>query len=143
MDIEGSCHCGNLKYALSWPGSQVEIPGRACGCEFCTKHGGVWTSHPEAILKYSVSDPNQISIYQFGTGTADFHICKRCGVPPFVISEIACVRYAVVNTNTFDTPDSLEFIVSDTNFENETVDTRLERRISKWIKNIQKIESRA
>ena len=50
MRITGSCHCGNISFVLDWQPEPTEIPARACSCSFCTKHGGVWTSHPGAVL---------------------------------------------------------------------------------------------
>jgi hypothetical protein len=62
---------------------------RACvRCTFCTKHGGVWTSHPESRLAVKVADEALVSRYEFGTRTATFHVCARCGVPAFVTSDI-------------------------------------------------------
>jgi len=47
-----------------------DIPARACGCTFCVKHGGVWTSHPRATLRARVSDAGMVARYAFGTETA-------------------------------------------------------------------------
>ena len=88
MLINGSCHCGNISFTLEWEPEPTEIPARACDCSFCTKHGGVWTSNPRGVLRVTVRDPAQRRPYQFGTRTADFHICTRCGVVPVVTSYI-------------------------------------------------------
>jgi hypothetical protein len=73
--IAVGCHCGNLRLELKWPVGAEEMPARACGCSFCTKHGGIWTSHPAAQLMLHITDPAKATQYRFGTGTADFHIC--------------------------------------------------------------------
>jgi hypothetical protein len=78
--IHGKCHCGNISFSLAWEPDPAEIPARACGCSFCTKHGGVWTSNPNGALKVAVKDPSLVSRYAFGTRTAEFHTCTRCGV---------------------------------------------------------------
>ena len=72
MRIEGKCHCGNIRYAIEWPGDGTEITVRACGCTFCLKHGGSWTSHRDAELHGEVRNASLVSKYRFGTGTADF-----------------------------------------------------------------------
>ena len=100
MLIRGSCHCGNIRFEVQWPDSTDPIGVRACGCDFCQKHGGVWTSHPHASLDVFVEDPGRVSHYRFGTRTAEFHVCADCGVPPVVTSEIDGEVYAVVNSNT-------------------------------------------
>jgi hypothetical protein len=133
MRIDGRCHCGNISFELDWPGDGAEIPARACGCTFCTKHGGVWTSHPRASLAVTIDDPKLCSRYAFGTRTADFHVCARCGVVPVVTSEIEGKAYAVVNVNAFENvaPEKLRKAPAD--FEGEASDARLARRVRYWI----------
>ena len=70
MLISGSCHCGNVSFTLDWQPDPTEIPARACGCSFCTKHGGVWTSCPTGHLRIRVRRPERVAAYEFGTRTA-------------------------------------------------------------------------
>jgi hypothetical protein len=136
MRIEGKCHCGNIRYALDWPGDGAAIATRVCGCTFCTKHGGNWTSHRDATLAAEVRDPGLVSKYRFGTATADFHVCARCGVVPLVTSEIDGRLYAVVNANTFQGVDPSVFVRTPTSFNGEGTGERLERRARNWIRNV-------
>jgi len=107
---------------------------RACGCSFCRKHGGVYTSHPGGKLAARIERASQAERYRFGTETADFHICRACGVVPFVTSEIDGTLYAVVNVNSFEGDDELDS--SPTDFDGETVATRLARRRRNWIPEV-------
>ncbi|RUL76008.1 hypothetical protein EKH80_09815 [Dyella choica] len=136
MLITGSCHCGNIAYSLDWAPDPKEIPARACTCTFCTKHGGVWTAYPAGCLKIRVKDPAQVSRYAFGTETADFHICKRCGVVPLVTSSIDGQDYAVVNVNTFENVDASMLQRSSSNLDGENTGDRLARRKRNWIANV-------
>ena len=52
--IDGACHCGNLRFTLHWPVPEGSIAVRACSCTFCRKHGGVYTSHPNARLEVRI-----------------------------------------------------------------------------------------
>lgn len=135
--IEGACHCGNIRFVLSWPKSAAEIPVRKCSCSFCQKHRGAWTSHPDSELSAKIDDPSSVSKYNFGTKTADFFVCHKCGVVPFVISEIDSNAYAVVNVNAFNAAGSFSFSSSITNFDGEGTGDRLERRKRNWIANVQ------
>ena len=133
MLIQGRCHCGNIAFDLDWAGDSPPIPARACGCTFCTKHGGVWTSNPRATLAVVVRDPARVSRYAFGTRTATFHVCATCGSVPMVTSEIDGRLYAVVNVNVFENVDPAQLQRASADFEGEGVDARLTRRQRNWI----------
>lgn len=134
--IDGRCHCGNIRFVLSWPVAEGSIPVRACSCSFCTKHGGVYTSHPDAEVDVRIEDVQQVQRYRFGTATADFHICRTCGVVPIVTSRIDGTLYAVVNVNSFEGVDPSELNSSVTDFDGETTDDRLARRQRNWIPKV-------
>ena len=136
MLIAGKCHCGNIRYTLEWPAAQRGIPIRACGCTFCTAHGGKWTSHHDARLIAQLEDTSRVSQYRFGTRTADFYVCTRCGAVPFVTSAIDGTVYAVVNVNTFENMDRTLFVESSTNFDGEGTGERLDRRKRNWIPDV-------
>jgi hypothetical protein len=136
MLIDGKCHCGNIAFELEWKGKSPEIPARACSCSFCVKHGGVWTSNPESRLVVIIRDDSLVSKYAFGSWTATFHICSRCGAVPLVTSEIANHLYAVVNVNVLENvhPSWLRRVAA--NFEGEDVESRLTRRQRHWIADV-------
>ena len=136
MLIYGSCHCGNLAFDLAWEPDPADIPARACGCSFCVKHGGVWTSHPRGKLIVHVGNPRAVTTYAFGTHTALFHICTRCGVPAVVTSDIDGRTYAVVNVNTFDNVDPAMLRRSPASFDGEAEGERLARRQRNWIADV-------
>ncbi|GLQ93390.1 GFA family protein [Dyella acidisoli] len=136
MLIAGSCHCGNITYTLDWSPDPTEIPARACTCTFCSKHGGVWTSYPAGSLKVKVKDVQLVSRYAFGTETADFYVCKQCGVAPLVTSLIDERLYAVVNVNTFENVDASLLRRSSSTLDGENTDDRLARRKRNWIADV-------
>ncbi|HTD29049.1 MAG TPA: hypothetical protein VK660_06625 [Xanthomonadaceae bacterium] len=136
MRITGKCHCGNIAFSLDWPGESPEIPARACDCTFCVKHGGVWTSNPGAALVATINDRALVSSYAFGTRTATFHVCSRCGTVPFATCEIDNRVYAVVNVNTFENVDQSSFRKSAASLEGEDVTSRLARRKRNWIVDV-------
>ena len=143
MLISGSCHCKNISFALTWEPEPKEIPARACDCSFCTKHGGVWTSCATGRLEVTVRDPLLVSKYAFGTRTAEFHICTRCGNVPVVTSRIQGHLYAVVNVNVFEgVPPSLLKRAA-ASFQEEREEVRLARRTRNWIASVKFVESEA
>lgn len=136
MLIHGRCHCGNVSFRLQWTPAPTGIPARACGCSFCRKHGGVWTSCPTGSLDVVIHDPALHSRYAFGTGTADFHVCARCGAVPVVTSTIEGRAYAVVNVNTLEGVDPALLRHAPVSFDGEEVGDRLARRKRGWIPNV-------
>jgi hypothetical protein len=143
MLIPGSCHCGNIAFQLLWEPEPTEIPARACTCSFCTKHGGVWTSCPTGRLVVTVADAANVTRYAFGTGTAQFHICARCGVVPVVTSEIDAKTYAVVSVNAFQGIDRMLLKHASATFDAEDESSRLARRKRNWIPHVQFTRSNA
>ena len=130
--ISGRCHCGNINYQFDWPGDEPQIPVRACGCTYCQKHGAIWTSHPDGKLELNITEPQNVQRYQFGHHTATFHICGACGIVVIASCEMDQATYSVVNVNTFENVDPLEFERGDTNFEGENKTERLARRRRNW-----------
>ena len=143
MLIRGSCHCGNISFALTWEPVPLEIPARACACSFCSKHGGVWTSTPNGSLSVQVREPALVSKYAFGTRTAEFHICSRCGIVPVVTSQIDGQLYAVVSVNALDGVEPSLLRRATANFDGETEEVRLARRKRNWIPSVRYVESGA
>lgn len=141
MLIHGKCHCGNIAFSLTWEPSPAEIPARVCTCSFCTKHGGVWTSNPSGALEIVVKDPSLVSKYAFGTRTAEFLICARCGIVPVVTSRIDDHLYAGVSVNAFEGVDQSLLSRASASFDDEGIESRLARRKRSWIANVKYIES--
>ena len=142
MLIHAKCHCANIAFSLDWEGDTPEISARACGCTFCNKHGGVWTSNPNGKLAIRIRDAAKVSKYEFGTRTATFHVCAQCGGVPFVTSRIADHLYAVVNVNMFDNVDPARLRRGAADFESEDIDARLARRKRNWIADVEISEGR-
>jgi len=140
MLIHGQCHCGNIAFSLTWEPDPARIPARACTCSFCSKHGGVWTSNPQGALRIAVENASLVSRYEFGTETAQFHVCTRCGVVPLVTSRIEDRLYAVVSVNALEGIDAALLDRAPSNVEGEDKDFRLARRQRNWIADVAFVE---
>ena len=77
-----------------------------------------------------------MSKYAFGTRTADFHTCSRCGIVPVVTSTIDGHVYAVVSVNAFNNVDRAMVRRAPVTFEGESTETRLGRRTKGWIADV-------
>lgn len=136
MRIRGRCHCGNISFGLDWEPDPVEIPARSCDCTFCVKHGGTWTSYPAGKLEVAIEDAALVSRYEFGTKTATFHVCARCGIVPVVTSELDGRTYAVVSVKAFENVDPAMLRPGPVSFDGEGVESRLARRKRNWISDV-------
>ena len=130
--IAGGCHCGAVRFEFyrTKPGSQISV--RACGCGFCQKHRGVWTSDPEGGFRLKLVKPEIAHQYRWGTKTAVAHVCQTCGVVPITTCSMGSRRYAVLNIHTFDDVDPKRFIEHPTDFGDETTEDRMARRKQSW-----------
>ena len=137
MRISGSCHCGNITFSLDWRPEPAEIPARACSCSFCLKHGGLWTSCPTGSLRITIRQPGLVSRYSFGTRTAEFHVCSRCGVVPVVTSRIDGRLYAVVSVNAFQDVNPVLLKRAAAKYDGESESARLARRKLNWIADVE------
>jgi hypothetical protein len=135
----GGCHCGALRYDLDWPAGEA-MPARRCHCGYCTRFEGTWTSSPRASLRLRCP-PDATRRYRFGTRTADFVGCARCGVVVAALGEHDGRRIAVVNVRSLDAYSTLGFVPSDSDFDAESRDERLARRARRWIGRVEVSEA--
>ena len=90
--------------------------------------------HPARALR--IADPADATRYRFGTGTADFHVCRACGAVPAVTCALEGRTYAVVNVNCLEGVDPTRLDRVPTDFEGEAVADRLARRRARWIADV-------
>jgi hypothetical protein len=90
-------------------------------------------SDPEGVLEVRADDWSLVERYRFGTRTCDFLICRRCGVFIAAVAEMSEGVRAVVNANCLD--DRGRFTLAPTmhEFQGETIDNRLSRRVANWM----------
>ncbi len=140
-DHTGSCHCGNIRFVFKTRTEPGRLGARRCGCTFCRKHGGVWTSDSNGALRVSIADSSLLSRYAFGTETAEFYVCARCGVAPLVVSEIDGASYAVVSVNALDDRSAFSASESPSDFSGENTGSRLARRKKNWIPDVSHVST--
>jgi hypothetical protein len=127
----GACHCGNLSLRLDSDKTPLELGLRTDTCSFCTKHQALYTADPGGELTLVAGDESRIERYHFGTKTAEFIICRTCGV--FVAAYMAEPPLGVVNVNVLE--QRAEFLANTlqvADLDGEPVADRLARRCAKW-----------
>ena len=91
---------------------------------------------PVSTLIVNIGDPALVSKYAFGTRSATFHVCGRCGIVPLVTSEIDDRLYAVVNVNVLEDVDPERLRRAPMSFEGDDMASRLARRKRNWIADV-------
>jgi hypothetical protein len=131
-DHRGGCHCGNLRLSLRLSQMPAETRLRACGCSFCRAHNTRTTGDPSGSVDIHAADWSLVERYRFGTGTAEFLICKRCGVYIGAIGETASGTRAVINTNCLDDRAAFTRQPDPVDHDGEATGDRLVRRAANW-----------
>jgi hypothetical protein len=87
---------------------------------------------PHGSVKIWAEDWSLVEPYRFGSGTAEFLICRRCGVYIGAVGETAAGIRAVINTTCLD--DRAAFIGQPipVDHDGEATDDRLARRSANW-----------
>ena len=129
---EGACHCGAVGYVLRTSLPPKAWTLRACQCTFCRAHAVVTTSDPDGSLEFVVSDPGALNRYRFGLHTADFLICRNCGVYIGALMEGAQGRFGIVNLHALRA-SAIELSVSSArDYGAESAGERNARRERQW-----------
>ena len=76
----GGCHCGNIGVRLQLSRAPEHMPLRSCSCSFCRSHGTRTVSDRDGCVEIAATDWSLVERYQFGSRTADYMLCRRCGV---------------------------------------------------------------
>ena len=133
---KGGCHCGNLRIALRLTESAHDIRTRACGCSFCRGHATCTVSDPLGAVEVWASDWSLVESYRFGSRTADFLICRRCGIYIGATCETPSGARAVINTRCLETRAAFTRPPAPTDHDGETTADRIARRAANWTPTI-------
>ncbi|MHA3980478.1 GFA family protein [Halovulum sp. GXIMD14794] len=77
MKLNGSCHCGAVRFTAEIPEGLASA--RRCDCSFCAMRGAVAVTAPLDGLKVT-QGADKLTLYTFNTGVAQHHFCSVCGI---------------------------------------------------------------
>lgn len=132
LTFEGGCHCGALGFSFqtSLPASEWSL--RACQCSFCRARGARTTSDPAGRLSFQANDTKALQRYRFGLKTADFLLCRDCGVYIGAQIETARGAFGIINTLALTPwPQGLPAAAA-ADYATESASERIERREQRW-----------
>jgi hypothetical protein len=104
---------------------------RACQCSFCRSHGARTTSDPEGSARFVISDHTKLNRYRFGLHSADFLVCRNCGVYVAAVVVTARGPLATLNVNVLRPPVDVP-VATAISYEEETPQQKLARREQRW-----------
>ncbi len=130
--FEGGCHCGNLAYVFRASAGLNVLGLRACVCTFCRSHGARTTSDPRGTVHLSVRDGEKLHRYGFGLKSADFLLCRDCGVYIGALINDGSRMWITINANSFREKPPLDFPLTAHEYGAEDLSSRMARRKQKW-----------
>lgn len=133
MFRSGGCHCGNITVQLRLSQPPETMPLRSCSCSFCRSHGTRTISDRDGLAEIAAADPSQVERYRFGSRTADYLLCRRCGVYIGAVCETSSGLRAVINVNCLDDRAAFTQPPAAPNYDGEATDARLDRRSTNWM----------
>lgn len=133
MRFEGRCHCGNLEVTFETFQPAAGIPLRECACSFCRRHGSTAVTDPAGRLEVRARAAAEVSPYRFGLRTADFLVCRTCGVFVAAVCDVDGATYATLNCNVLEARALFTQAPARVNYDGETADERIARRRRVWM----------
>lgn len=76
-NLRGTCHCGAVELVVSLPDGLASA--RRCDCFYCRRRGAIVVSAPLDHVVI-VKGADNLTLYQWGTGTAKHWFCQTCGI---------------------------------------------------------------
>jgi hypothetical protein len=132
LALAGGCHCGALEVRFAARTALADLPLRACQCSFCRRHATRTTSDPDGRLTVIVNAPQALNRYEFGLRTAQYLICRRCGVYVAAVCATAHGERGILNVNCLADLAAFMGEPKPVNYDQEDRADRVARRGRTW-----------
>lgn len=128
----GRCHCGAIGFEFHTDKPPSAWAVRACQCGFCRAHAAACTSDPSGHVVLAFTDESALQRYRFGMRTADFLLCRNCGVYLGAVLETAAGRFATLNTHAMASVRDSVPTAEPVEYGGESAESRRLRRQRTW-----------
>lgn len=132
MEYTGSCHCGAIGFNYRTDVRPGRWSIRACQCSFCRAHDAMSTSDPKGELQFTASKPEMLQKYRFGLGTADFLLCRNCGIYIGAAIESDNGLFGIINTHALKEKPAKVSRPLPISYDSENTEGRVSRRGERW-----------
>ena len=131
-EFRGSCHCGAIGFRYRTTIAPERWSIRACQCRYCRVHDALSASDPTGSLEFTASDPNLLNRYRFGLRTADFLLCRECGIYIGALIETGKGRFGIISMHALvEAPENLA-ATEPISYDSEDIAERVSRREERW-----------
>ena len=128
----GQCFCGSIGYEYQTAIAPPDWSIRACQCAFCRAHDALSTSDSAGTLLFTAANPDNLQRYRFAMRTADFLLCRECGVYIGAVIETDSGRYGIINTHSLASMPADIADVAPITYDSEDKQGRVGRRETRW-----------
>ena len=129
----GRCHCGAIEVDFETALGPQEVEIRACQCSFCRRHGSRAAADPAGTLTIRMRDETQMNRYRFGLETAEYLVCRTCGVYVAAITIGESEMRGIVIVNALDNSGLFTRAPAAVDFDAEDREARVARRRARWM----------
>jgi hypothetical protein len=129
--LRGECHCGRVEVSFETALSPGELEVRACQCSFCRRHGAKTVTVSAGRLVISAEDGALVR-YRFGLRTADFLLCRNCGVYIAAVISDGTEERATLNAAGMMIEGLWDRAAQPIRLDHEDAEARRKRRHRNW-----------
>ncbi len=132
ISYDGQCFCGSIGYEYRTAVAPPDWSIRACQCAFCRAHDALSTSDPAGSLRFHAVNPDNLQRYRFAMRTADFLLCRECGVYIGAVIASDLGRFGIINTHSLATVPADMADIAAISYDSEDKQERVGRRETRW-----------
>ncbi len=129
--FSGHCHCGAISMELAFTQDAEEMQVRSCQCDFCIRQGSLTVSEAAGRAVITV-EADQLTTHSFGSQTAQFLICSRCGVYAGAIMADGDELLSIANARGLGIEAFSHRLGTQMTHDDETTPDRIDRRRQRW-----------
>lgn len=128
----GQCHSDAIGFRFATDMAPSDWSVRACQCSFCRAHGAACVSDPSGRAAFVLTEEGELQRYRFALCTADFLVCRRCGVYLGAVLGDGAGLFATLNTHAMASVYDLLPAPLAVDYAGESPEQRRHRRKARW-----------
>lgn len=95
-------------------------------------HDALSTSDPRGALQFSATQAGSLQRYRFALKTADFLVCRCCGIYAGAVIESTQGQFGIINTRALEEQPADIADIGAISYDDEDTNGRISRREQRW-----------